>query len=345
MPLDKTETLSQSTATPSLKKPCFWRKENFFEVHEHEEDMICLKDLGVNYRHHIALEGISGTFKKKTITAIVGPNGGGKSTLLKAIMGLLPISKGRVSLDRRIKGSIAYLPQLSQIDRNFPLTVQDLVAAGFCQSQGFFRRFDKTLKERVLFELENVGMQDLASRTLHSLSGGQFQRVLFARLSLQNASCILLDEPFTAMDAYTISDLVKILLKWRDQGKTLIVVNHDMDLVRDYFPQTIIIARKALGWGPTNQVLTLDNLRKAKQISRQLEADHVIHDSFEVDVGELDLAKESPKNSQNANDQNASKDAQEAQKEPARHTPKQSIKTSTRSHHKSSKTPNIKTNQ
>lgn len=233
-----------------------------------------LHDIEVKYRDRPAIQNISGHFKPSSMTAVIGPNGGGKSTLLKVIMGLIPSTKGSISYSDAIKNSVAYLPQLTQIDRNFPMTVTDLVATGYCQTYGFFRRFDGSLKDQVLSALEEVNMQDCSNRTLHSLSGGQFQRVLFARLSLQNASCILLDEPFTAMDSYTISDLVKILTKWRNQGKTLIVVNHDLDLVQDYFPETVLVARHVLGWGETDKIVTLDNLKRARCLSRQLEADY-----------------------------------------------------------------------
>jgi zinc/manganese transport system ATP-binding protein len=241
-------------------------------LHQDDQDSIRLDNIKVHYRHRIAIEGISGCFKKGSLTAIIGPNGGGKSTLLKCIMGMVPLTSGRVSFSQAIGGTLAYLPQQSDIDRSFPLTVQDVVASGHCQHHGFFKRFDQPLLAQVATALEEVGMVDCMDRSLSSLSGGQFQRVLFARIALQNADCILLDEPFTAIDSYTIADLIKLLERWNKAGKTLLVVNHDIDLVQDYFPETLLIARHNLGWGRTADIVTLDNLRHAKHIARQLEA-------------------------------------------------------------------------
>lgn len=235
-------------------------------------DIICLDDIHVQYRQHIALENLSGCFQKGSLTAIIGPNGGGKSTLLKAILDMVPLHKGKVRLDQSLKGNIAYLPQQTNLDRSFPLTVQDVVASGHCQHKGFFKKFDQTLQKKVEKVLDEVGMLDCMDRALDELSGGQFQRVLFARLSLQDADCILLDEPFTAIDTYTINDLIKIIKKWHKVGKTLLVVNHDLDLVQDHFPTTLMIARRILDWGPTKEIVTLENLKRAKRISRQLES-------------------------------------------------------------------------
>jgi zinc/manganese transport system ATP-binding protein len=242
------------------------------QIHQGDEESIRLDNIKVNYRDKIAIEGISGCFKKGSLTAIIGPNGGGKSTLLKSIMGMVPLTSGRISFSQALGGTLAYLPQQCEIDHSFPLTVQDVVASGHCQHQGFFKRFDQPLLEKVALALKEVGMIECIDRSLSSLSGGQFQRVLFARIALQDADCILLDEPFTAIDSYTIADLIKLLERWNKAGKTLLVVNHDIDLVQDHFPETLLIARRNLGWGRTADIVTLENLRQAKHIARQLEA-------------------------------------------------------------------------
>ena len=247
------------------------QSSSFYKTHDDSQDLIRLDNIAVKYRQHIALEKISGAFKKGSLTAIIGPNGGGKSTLLKAILGMEPLASGSISLNKNLEGAISYLPQQAEMDRSFPLTVQDVVASGHCQHQGFFKRFDKGLQEKVEAALAEVGMLECMNRALDELSGGQFQRVLFARLVLQDADCILLDEPFTAIDTYTINDLVKIILKWHEAGKTLLIVNHDLDLVQDHFPTSMMVARRILQWGETKDVVTLDNLRNAKHISRHLE--------------------------------------------------------------------------
>ncbi len=244
---------------------------SFYETHQDSQDLIRLDNVAVKYRQHIALEQISGAFKKGSLTAVIGPNGGGKSTLLKAILGMEPLASGSISLSKDLDGTISYLPQQAEMDRSFPLTVQDVVASGHCQHQGFFKRFDKDLQSKVEAALAEVGMLECINRALDELSGGQFQRVLFARLVLQDADCILLDEPFTAIDTYTINDLIKVILKWHKAGKTLLIVNHDLDLVQDHFPTSMMVARRILQWGDTKDVVTLDNLRHAKHISRHLE--------------------------------------------------------------------------
>ncbi len=246
-----------------------------------KKNLICMKNSAVRYGQHIALDSINGNFRNNSLTAIIGPNGGGKSTLLKAILGMIPLHTGSIILDKSLRGNIAYLPQQNNLDRSFPLTVQDVVASGHCQHKGFFGRFDGALQENVEIALAEVGMLDCMNRALDELSGGQFQRVLFARLSLQDADCILMDEPFTAIDTYTVNDLIKIILKWHKAGKTLLIVNHDLDLVQDYFPTTMMIARRILDWGDTKEIVTLDNLRHAKNISRHLESpDHPITDEI-----------------------------------------------------------------
>ena len=247
------------------------QSRSLYETHDHGHDLIRLENISVNYRHHIALEKINCCFKQGSLTAIIGPNGGGKSTLLKAILGMVPLASGKISLNASLNKTISYLPQQADMDRSFPLTVQDVVASGHCQHEGFFKRFDRNLQKKVESALEEVGMLECMNRALDELSGGQFQRVLFARLILQNADCILLDEPFTAIDTYTVNDLIKVILKWHKDGKTLLIVNHDLDLVQDHFPTSMMIARRILDWGKTKDVVTLENLRRAKHISRHLE--------------------------------------------------------------------------
>jgi zinc/manganese transport system ATP-binding protein len=256
------------TLFPEKKHP---HKKAYYKKHSAAEDLVRIEKLAVHYQTHLAIEGITGAFKKGSLTAIVGPNGGGKSTLLKAIMGLVPSSHGHISLSETLTTTLAYLAQQSEIDRTFPLTVQDVVASGHCQHEGFFKRFDKNLQEKVDQILTEVGLQDCLNRSLHTLSGGQFQRVLFARIALQDSDCILLDEPFTAVDSYTIQDLIKIIVGWHTQGKTLLVVNHDLDLIQEHFPEALLIARHVLAWGPTATVLTAANLKQAQTIARDLE--------------------------------------------------------------------------
>lgn len=222
------------------------------------------EQLHVCYRNHVAIEYLDGSFAPGSMTAIVGPNGGGKSTLLKTINGFVRPVKGTVNLGGLSSNDVAYLPQQTNLDRSFPLTVSDVVAMGLCPKTGFFKGMGKSHRERVVQALESVGLETCANRPLHALSGGQFQRVLFARMSLQDASVILLDEPFAAIDAPTMDTLSELLQKWCSQGRTIVAVLHDLDIVRSFFPETLVLAKTCISWGPTAQALTNENLKKAK---------------------------------------------------------------------------------
>ncbi len=224
--------------------------------------------MSVSYGQQPILNRVSGCFKPGTFTAIVGPNGGGKSTLLKTIMGMIPILEGQlipgVSEARK---HCAYLPQVSNIDRQFPLTVSDVVSLGLCPERGLFRSLGAKSSEQVQEALNSVGMYDYRETLLSQLSGGQVQRVLFARLSLQKASVILLDEPFSAIDRHTTEDLLALAKSWHEAGKTVIAVLHNYDLVKQFFPQTMMIARGVVAWDDTNKALTEENLNRARELS------------------------------------------------------------------------------
>jgi len=232
---------------------------------------LSFQNVSVAYKNHRALENISIEFLEGSLTAILGPNGGGKSTLLKAILGLVPIQNGDIQRPYLKPKDIAYLPQQAEIDRTFPLTVHDVVALGLCQTKGFFGEINQKNNISVQKALEKVGLKEVANRSLHMLSGGQFQRVLFARTILQDAKIILLDEPFAAVDRYTMEDLIKIIKIWSTEKRTVIVVLHDLEFVQSYFPQSLLLARHVIAYGSTKKVLTLKNLQQAKQSSREWE--------------------------------------------------------------------------
>ncbi|MGI4953831.1 MAG: metal ABC transporter ATP-binding protein [Janthinobacterium lividum] len=225
---------------------------------------ITLRDLSVAYERILAVRAVSGTFAPGSLTAIMGPNGAGKSTLIKAVAGLLrPVSGGidRGGVETR---SIGYLPQLAEIDRSFPLTVADTILLGAWKRTGIFRGVDRETAARARDAVAALGLQGLEQRPVGSLSAGQFQRVMFARLLLQDAAVILLDEPFNAIDSRTTQDLLQLLRRWHGEGRTVITVLHDMTQVRSSFPQTLLLAREMVAWGPTDAVLTADNLARAR---------------------------------------------------------------------------------
>lgn len=219
------------------------------------------KNLTLGYQGHAAVHHLSGEVQRGSLTAIVGANGSGKSTLLKGIAGILtPISGACVPGFRRL----AYLAQQSELDRTFPARVIDLVSLGHWQKRGLLGRITAADDVRLSMCLKAVGLTGFEKRPIDSLSGGQMQRALFARTMLQDADLILLDEPFNAVDARTIADLILVIKGWVAEGRTVMCVLHDHPLVRDHFPKTLLIARKPVAWGATLDVMTSGNLRKAR---------------------------------------------------------------------------------
>lgn len=228
--------------------------------------MVKLDNLTVSYRQHPALHHVSGRFVPGSLTAVMGPNGSGKSTLLKSIMGLLPLAGGQLTVTT-LRSRIAYLPQVADVDRGFPMSVQDCVLLGFWPSTGPWGGVTEAQSEQVLTALQAVGLQGFERRPLNSLSSGQFQRVMFARLLVQDAQLILLDEPFNAVDSKTTAALLALIRQWHTQGRTVIAVLHDDTQVRLYFPQMLLLARELVAWGHTDQVMTEQHLRQARALA------------------------------------------------------------------------------
>jgi len=228
---------------------------------------IKFNDLTLGYDRHPAVHHVTGEVEEGELLALVGPNGAGKSTLLKGIMGELSPLDGSIDLDGLDRHEIAYLPQQIDIDRSFPITVFDAVSMGLWRQIGTWGGLDRGLNLAVLEALATLGLQDLRQRSVGALSGGQFQRVLFARLLLQDAAIILLDEPFRAVDTKTVEDLLRLISHWHGEGRTVIAALHDLDQVREHFPKTLLLAREVVAWGPTKQVLTAKNLVKSRQLT------------------------------------------------------------------------------
>jgi zinc/manganese transport system ATP-binding protein len=237
-----------------------------------QRPVITLENLTVTYRRHPALHHVSGAFEQGSLTAVIGPNGAGKSTLLKSILGLIRVNSGRVVTMPQRK-HIAYLPQQAEIERSFPISVFDCILLGYWQHMGLFGSVDQAMRDRAHAALAAVGLEGFGQRPVGSLSAGQFQRVLFARILLQDAELILLDEPFNAIDARTTSDLLAIVQAWHAEGRTVIAVLHDYDQVRAQFPQAVLLARNVVAWGATETVLTTDNLQRAKAMA-EAQDDH-----------------------------------------------------------------------
>ena len=201
------------------------------------------------------------------MTALVGPNGSGKSTLLKGLTGILSPLGGRIERGSLKTSQIAYLPQQAEIDRSFPITVLDTVGLGLWHQVGMFGGMKTGHWQQARQALASVGLEGFEQRIIGNLSAGQFQRVLFARLLLQDCPVILLDEPFTAIDTRTTADLLDVIRRWHTENRTIIAVLHNFDQVRSHFPRTLMIAREPIGWGETAAVLTPENLQRARQMS------------------------------------------------------------------------------
>ena len=227
---------------------------------------ITLNDVTLGYDRHPAVHHLSGEVASGALLAVIGPNGAGKSTLFRGIVGILKPLSGSVDLGGLDIRDIAYLPQSADIDRSFPISVFDFVGTGLWRTTGFFGGMGKPERDRIGQALAAVGLNGFENRNIGTLSGGQMQRMLFARVLLQDARLIVLDEPFNAIDARTSADLVVLVKRWHDEKRTVLAALHDMDLVRTHFPETLLLARGLVAWGPTAQVLTLDNLAEARRM-------------------------------------------------------------------------------
>jgi zinc/manganese transport system ATP-binding protein len=225
---------------------------------------IALHSVTVTYQRHPALHHLSGRFEPGSMTAVVGPNGAGKTTLLRALAGDLLLQSGHV--DGLAAQRMAWLPQHSEIDRGFPISVHEMVMHGLWHQLGAWGWRRASHRAACDQALAAVGMTGMEQRPIDTLSGGQMQRALFARLILEDAAVILLDEPFAAVDEPTCADLLRLIAQWQREGKTVITVLHDLRLVRLHFPQTLLLARQAVAWGPTDRVLTEANWLRAQHM-------------------------------------------------------------------------------
>jgi len=234
---------------------------------------ITFDNVTLAYDRHPAIHHLSTRIQGGSLTAVVGPNGSGKSTLLKALIGELRPVSGRIELMAGSRSDIAYLPQSSTIDRKFPLNVRDFLISGLWDRIGAFAAPGPADSAAIETALLRVGLGGFSRRQLGSLSGGQFQRLMFARLLIQDKPVVLLDEPFNAIDERTVGDLLRILCDWHGGKRTILVVTHDLDQVRTHFPETLLLARELLGHGATREVLTPANLLQARRMCEAFDED------------------------------------------------------------------------
>jgi zinc/manganese transport system ATP-binding protein len=224
--------------------------------------LLSFDNLTLGYEAHPAVHHLTYGVHQGALVALIGPNGAGKSTLLKGIMGQVQPLDGQI--------------HLHGIDRSFPITVQELVALGAWKEIGAFGRLQQNHKEQVAYALQQLNLSGFEKRLISSLSGGQMQRVLFARLLVQNARLILLDEPFTGVDSRTTHDLLHMITAWHKQGKTIIAVLHDLDQVRKHFPECLLLSREPIAFGVTKDVLTEENWLRARQLNEAFD-EHAVY--------------------------------------------------------------------
>jgi zinc/manganese transport system ATP-binding protein len=223
-------------------------------------------NLTLGYERHPAVHHLSGAVEKGALVAVVGPNGAGKSTLFKGIVGFIKPLAGSIERNGLDTHDIAYLPQIADIDRSFPIGVYDMVAMGLWRRRGLFGGIGNKDHTAIEAAIAAVGLTGFEQRSIGTLSGGQMQRMLFARLLLQDAKLIVLDEPFTAIDAKTSADLLNLVRRWHSEQRTVLAALHDIDLVKASFPQSLLLAREPVAWGATRDVLTAENLNKARRM-------------------------------------------------------------------------------
>ncbi len=223
-------------------------------------------DVTLGYDRHPAVHHLSGEVAGGALVAVIGPNGAGKSTLFRGLAGILKPLAGTISLCGLDARDIAYLPQTADIDRSFPITVFDFVGTGLWRATGLFGGIGAAERARIAKALAAIGLTGFENRTIGTLSGGQMQRLLFARVLLQDARLIVLDEPFNAIDARTAADLLMLVKHWHAEGRTVLAALHDIDLVAAHFPETLLLAREVVAWGATAEVLTADHLAEARRM-------------------------------------------------------------------------------
>ena len=219
-----------------------------------------IRNLTVAYGENIALENLNLDVEAGSLMALVGPNGAGKSTLIKTILKFLKQVIGEIKINGK---TLAYVPQRNSVDWDFPTTLFDVVEMGCYGRVGLFKRVNKEEKQKVLKAIEQVGMLDFKDRQISELSGGQQQRAFIARALVQEADIYLMDEPFQGVDSTTEKSIVDILKKLKSEGKTLIVVHHDLQTVPTYFETVTFINKNVIASGKIKEVFTQENIDMA----------------------------------------------------------------------------------
>ncbi|WP_377889777.1 metal ABC transporter ATP-binding protein [Alkalihalobacillus sp. R86527] len=225
-----------------------------------------ISNVTVAYDRKPVLQEVTFSVPEGKLIGIVGPNGAGKSTLIKAVLGLIPTASGTVQIYgkpyRAQRKLVGYVPQRGSVDWDFPTNALDVVLMGRYGHIGWFKRPGKKDTQIALQALDKVGMKEYADRQISQLSGGQQQRVFLARALAQDATVYFMDEPFVGVDAATEKAIIALLNELKAQGKTVLVVHHDLQTVKEYFDWTLLLNKRQVALGPTEEVFTIDNLQK-----------------------------------------------------------------------------------
>ena len=241
-------------------------RDNRVQRKELDKIPVTVRDLTVAYHRKPVLWDIDCDIQEGKIIGIIGPNGAGKSTLLKAILDLIPKASGKVLVYgqpyRKQRHRVGYVPQRESVDWDFPVTALDVVAMGQYGKIGWFRPVTRSHKANALEAMVRVGMADYANRQINQLSGGQQQRIFLARALVQNAQIYFMDEPFAGVDAATEKAIIKLLQEFREVGKTVVVIHHDLQTVAEYFDYLILLNMRIVAAGPTKDVFNQSNLQK-----------------------------------------------------------------------------------
>jgi manganese/zinc/iron transport system ATP- binding protein len=223
--------------------------------------------LTVEYKPNLILSDVSVTIPQGVMCGIIGPNGAGKTTFIKALLNLIPVASGTIKILgtslQDVRNRIAYIPQRSSVDWDFPITVFDMVLMGCYGKLGWFKRPGKNEYNQVHSALAAVGLQEYAQQSIGILSGGQQQRAFLARALMQDAHIYFLDEPFAGVDITTEHIIINIFKQLRDEGKTVIVVHHDLFTASSYFDYVVLLNKTCIAHGPVEQVLTSSHLERA----------------------------------------------------------------------------------
>lgn len=229
--------------------------------------VLSIRNLALGYPDTTLFKGLSMDLEKGATLAVLGANGAGKSTFIKMLLGLIDPLQGKLIWPEGKPREIGYLAQMAEFDRRFPIRVRDLVAMGAWRGFGMRGRLDSSNRASIDAAMETAGVFGIADQSLHTLSGGQLQRALFARVIMQDAPLILLDEPFAAVDQTTEAHLLRILGGWRDQGRAVVLVVHDLSSVLDHCSHALLLGGGVATYGRVSEVLTPDRLIAQKYLS------------------------------------------------------------------------------